>query len=40
MGNLRIAPLEFSKFTYPVLVLNKVSSEIPFNEDSYHIPAN
>ena len=36
-GKLRIAPLESAKFTYPIQVLFKVYSEIPFSEDSYHI---
>ena len=36
-GNLRIASVEFAKFTYQIYVLFKVYSEIPFGEDSYHL---
>ena len=35
-GNMRIASVEFAKFTYQIYVLFKVYSEIPFGEDSYH----
>ena len=36
-GNLRIVPVEFAKFTYPIYVLFKVYSIIPFSEDSFHV---
>ena len=36
-GNLRIASVDFAKFTYPIWILFKVYSKIPFSEDSYHI---